>query len=150
MNFAIHSLMYSYYALRALQYRIPRIISMIITFGQITQMVFGFIINYISFERNITGVPCDMTLASASTGLALYSIFFLMFLNFFIKAYLFRPQVNRIVFFNNNEKKIQWYVDMMWNRIWKKTFTSNHSYFCFPNFWLFKTCQIFLNIIKFN
>lgn len=112
MNFAIHSLMYTYYCLRALQYRIPRIVSMTITVAQIVQMIFGLIINYISYKYKTNGTKCDMTLASSITGLALYSLFFILFLNFFICSYFLRPQTKRIVFINDKnhnsiDKKIE-------------------------------------------
>uniref|UniRef100_A0A1B0D5J0 Elongation of very long chain fatty acids protein n=1 Tax=Phlebotomus papatasi TaxID=29031 RepID=A0A1B0D5J0_PHLPP len=41
MNYCVHSLMYSYYALRAMRFHPPRFISMLITTLQLTQMVIG-------------------------------------------------------------------------------------------------------------
>lgn len=103
MNFAIHSAMYSYYCLRALQFRIPRVISVTITCAQIIQMIFGLIINIISFAYKMMGThKCDMTLSAATTGLALYLLFFALFLNFFVHSYLKRPQTRRQLVDNNN------------------------------------------------
>src|SRR5689334_1470491 len=109
MNFVIHSLMYSYYCLRALRIPIHRAISMTITTAQIVQMVFGLVINVISFKYKMEGTKCDMTLASATTGLALYSLFFIQFINFFVCSYFrsLMPKTKKIVFVkDNNHNKI--------------------------------------------
>ncbi|CAG2103209.1 unnamed protein product [Medioppia subpectinata] len=101
MNYTIHSLMYTYYSLRALRIRIPRGISMTITIAQIVQMIFGLIINIISFKYVAEGTHCDMTVPTATTGLALYTLFFILFINFFIYSYFVSPKTKRIVFIND-------------------------------------------------
>ena len=110
MNFLIHSFMYCYYALKALRFQIPKPFAVTITTGQIIQMMFGFWINLYSFKLKITGQPCDCSLAVASTGLLLYSLFFILFINFFFKTYIlpiFIPQksiiLNSTVNLNSNE-----------------------------------------------
>ena len=119
MNFLIHSFMYCYYALKALRFQIPKPFAVTITTGQIIQMMFGFWINLYSFQLKITGKPCDCSLAVASTGLLLYSLFFILFINFFFKTYIlpiFIPQKSIILNstvnlnsseLNNNKQKTQ-------------------------------------------
>ena len=113
MNFAVHSVMYTYYALRSLKVQIPRQIAMSITVGQIVQMLFGFYINIKSFQYKVNGVACDMSLSVASTGLGIYSLFFILFINYFVKSYfasIFGGKANRkqLLELNNNVfKKIQ-------------------------------------------
>ena len=62
MNFIAHSLMYTYYALKAMRISIPLVISISITLIQILQMVFGLYINYTVIEYKNTGIPCDASL----------------------------------------------------------------------------------------
>jgi len=88
MNYLIHTMMYTYFALRALQYRIPRWIAFSITCLQISQMIAGFYINWKSFQLKINGNAVDLSLSVATTGLALYSLFFILFINFLLKSYL--------------------------------------------------------------
>lgn len=42
--------MYSYYALKAMHYRIPRFVSMAITVAQLTQMVGGCAVNLWAYQ----------------------------------------------------------------------------------------------------
>ena len=87
MNFAIHSVMYTYYALKAVRIRIPRKIAMTITVAQIVQMLFGLYINYRAFSMRLEGKHCDTSLSASSSGLFIYGLFFLLFINFFVKSY---------------------------------------------------------------
>lgn len=88
MNFMIHSVMYTYYALKAMKFEIPRFVAMFITLSQITQMCFGLYINFYAYQFKTTGVlPCDLSLSTAAAGLFLYSIFFVLFIKFFFSAY---------------------------------------------------------------
>lgn len=41
MNYTVHSLMYSYYTLRALKIRVPKAVNILITSLQILQMIIG-------------------------------------------------------------------------------------------------------------
>ena len=54
MNFCVHSLMYSYYTLKALRVKIPSSIAMAITSLQLVQMVIGSAVNVLAFlyKRN--------------------------------------------------------------------------------------------------
>ena len=114
MNFSVHSVMYTYYALRALRFKIPRQISMSITIAQIVQMLFGFYVNVKSFQYKVSGVACDISLPVASTGFSIYTLFFILFLNYFVKSYvvsLFYTKAiksKQIIELNNNViKKVQ-------------------------------------------
>jgi elongation of very long chain fatty acids protein 6 len=50
MNFTVHSFMYSYYALKAMNYRVPRFVSMAITVAQLSQMVGGCAVNLWAYQ----------------------------------------------------------------------------------------------------
>lgn len=87
MNFTIHTAMYTYYALKALQVRISRSIAMMITIFQITQMIFGLYINYKAYVIKLSGNSCDTSLSASLCGLFIYFLFFLLFIKFFVFAY---------------------------------------------------------------
>lgn len=56
MNYLVHSLMYSYYAARALGYRVPKKIAMVITISQIIQMVVGCYVTYYAYSKMMLGM----------------------------------------------------------------------------------------------
>ncbi|XP_035683562.1 elongation of very long chain fatty acids protein 6-like [Branchiostoma floridae] len=90
MNFCIHSLMYSYYAVRAAGFRLPKGLSMVITLLQIVQMVAGLLIAVVAHLAFRAGEPCDWSLFdSLLTGL-MYGSYFFLFVNFFHKSYVSR------------------------------------------------------------
>merc|ERR1711936_510683 len=52
INFVVHSLMYTYYAFKALRFRVPRCIAMVIT---CLQMVIGCVVNYTAYTYKSRG-----------------------------------------------------------------------------------------------
>lgn len=90
MNYVVHSLMYSYYALRALQYRIPRVIAMSITSLQILQMILGFYTSFYAFRAKLSGVYCEIPMKTATFGFLVYVAFLYLFARFFIKTYILK------------------------------------------------------------
>lgn len=88
MNTFIHSLMYSYYAFKAMKIRIPRGISVVITFLQICQMAAGCYINYKVFEFVSKGLPCGTSQTNAVISSIMYCSYFYLFARFFYLAYL--------------------------------------------------------------
>lgn len=88
MNVFIHTLMYSYYALAAMKVRIPRQVNVVLTTMQIAQMFVGLYINADCLRRKLSGIPTDLSLSVALSGFSLYFLFFLLFVNFFVKTYL--------------------------------------------------------------
>lgn len=88
MNFAIHSLMYTYYALKALKWQIPRQINVTITTLQVAQMFAGMFINFDSLKRKLLGYPVDASYSILLTGCTLYGLFAILFMNFFIRTYI--------------------------------------------------------------
>ncbi|XP_054166482.1 elongation of very long chain fatty acids protein 6-like [Oppia nitens] len=90
MNFLIHSMMYTYYALRAMRFVIPRVVNVTITSLQIAQMFAGLFINYLALHYKLSGTPCDLSRKVAVFGFSLYFLFFLLFMNFFIRSYILK------------------------------------------------------------
>ena len=90
MNFAIHTVMYGYYAVKALRlFQVPSIVNQVITTGQIVQMIMGFVIS-ISLLIMQTTHPkkCDFSLDSNIFSFLIYLSYLILFVNFFIQTYL--------------------------------------------------------------
>lgn len=90
MNYNVHSLMYTYYALRALRYSPPRFISMVITALQLTQMVIGCAINVWAhgFLQQAGHAACNISPTNIKLSIAMYASYFILFARFFYKTYL--------------------------------------------------------------
>lgn len=94
MNYVVHSMMYSYYFLRALGVRVPKNIAMIVTSSQIVQMIFGCFVTYYSYLLNQRGEMCQISEATAKVALTMYGSYFVLFAKFFINSY-FGPGKNK-------------------------------------------------------
>ena len=96
MNFTVHSLMYTYYAFRALRFvnnsdpmpvlaqfvprfRIPKYVAMVITTLQLVQMVVGCLVNYIAYTLKKRGVECGVSNTNLKMSLLMYTSYFVLF-----------------------------------------------------------------------
>ena len=68
--------------------KIPRQVNVSITTLQIAQMFAGFYINIDCLRRKLTGQPADLSLSVAISGFSLYFLFFMLFVNFFVRTYI--------------------------------------------------------------
>lgn len=91
MNYLVHSVMYTYYAFRALQFRIPQLVAMSITISQIAQMFAGFYINYLVLYMKLYEIECNSSLKAARVGFTIYVLFLVLFLKFFVATYIVLP-----------------------------------------------------------
>lgn len=88
MNFSVHSLMYSYYAIRAAGYKLPKPVAISITSSQIIQMIAGsYFVSY-ALAMKLTGQHCDVTTGRLTYAMIMYVSFGILFINFFIQSYL--------------------------------------------------------------
>ena len=55
MNYSVHSIMYTYYALKAMRVKLPKVLSIFITSCQIIQMIFGLFITITVFQYKNNG-----------------------------------------------------------------------------------------------
>lgn len=91
INFMVHSLMYTYYAMHTLGVKPVRLISMAITSFQILQMLAGiFVVGYANNQLS-QGNPCDVQYSTIRNALIMYASYFVLFVNFFIQAYIINP-----------------------------------------------------------
>jgi elongation of very long chain fatty acids protein 6 len=89
MNYYVHSIMYTYYALKAMRYRPPKTIAMVITTLQLSQMVVGCAINISAYQYLENGhVDCHITRRNINFSFAMYFSYFVLFARFFHKTYL--------------------------------------------------------------
>ena len=59
MNYVVHSFMYTYYALRAMKVRVPRVYSVFVTTLQITQMFIGIFVLVKAYQYKSQGHFCQ-------------------------------------------------------------------------------------------
>jgi len=90
MNFFVHSLMYTYFALQTLNIKPPLFVSMAITTLQILQMVGGIYLIFYTRMKLMANEPCHQTFNVVNCGLVMYGSYFLLFVHFFVEAYIFK------------------------------------------------------------
>lgn len=90
MNYCVHSVMYSYYALRAMGYKPPRFIAMVITSLQLTQMIVGCAINIWAHDylKTSNHSSCHISEINIKLSIAMYFSYFVLFAQFFFVTYL--------------------------------------------------------------
>lgn len=88
LNYGVHSIMYSYYALRAMDFRPPQFVAISITAIQIIQMIFGLAASLYSAAMMMSGRPCGHSADVVIFLLIVYGSYFALFVNFFVKTYV--------------------------------------------------------------
>uniref|UniRef100_A0A8C9UFF7 Elongation of very long chain fatty acids protein 6 n=1 Tax=Serinus canaria TaxID=9135 RepID=A0A8C9UFF7_SERCA len=96
MNYGVHAVMYSYYALRAAGFRVSRKFAMFITLSQITQMLIGCVINYLVFSWMQHG-QCHSHVQNIIWSSLMYLSYFVLFCHFFFEAYIGKTRKERKV-----------------------------------------------------
>merc|ERR550539_2137027 len=92
MNYFVHSLMYTYFALRAMRVRVPKVVAMVITSLQLLQMVVGCAVNYFAFKFKESGRPCAVSDNNLFYSALMYFSYFVLFARFFYKAYFCKSE----------------------------------------------------------
>merc|ERR1740131_922874 len=92
MNFIVHSIMYTYYAFKALRYRVPKVIAMVITSLQLVQMIIGCVVNYMAANYKQNGLQCGVSDTNLKLSLLMYCSYFVLFARFFYNAYVNKCQ----------------------------------------------------------
>jgi len=91
MNFSVHSVMYSYYALKSLRFQIPKTASMLITSLQLLQMIVGCFITYMAFQYKKRGFICHVSEQNLQVSSIMYLSYAFLFSRFFRDTY-FSPK----------------------------------------------------------
>lgn len=87
VNYSIHSMMYSYFAFKAMKFRIPKVISICITSLQIVQMVVGLTVSMNVMVLRYRGEECHQSMENAAAAVLMYFSYFLLFVHFFYRSY---------------------------------------------------------------
>ncbi|XP_064458316.1 very long chain fatty acid elongase 6-like isoform X1 [Ornithodoros turicata] len=90
MNYVVHSIMYSYFALCSFRVRLPRAISLVITTLQIMQMMMGAYVTALGLR---SGQSCAISEHTAWLAIYMYTSYFVLFALFFYGSYL-KPKRN--------------------------------------------------------
>lgn len=91
MNYAVHAVMYSYYALRALKFKVPNQVRIVITLLQLMQMVVGCCVNFYVYNVKNSGRFCAITYENIGYSFLMYFSYFVLFAKFFYDAYINPP-----------------------------------------------------------
>jgi len=95
MNYLVHSVMYTYYAFKAMRFRVPRCLAMIITTLQLIQMVVGCVVNFWTYQMKEDGMECQVSDTNIKISLLMYISYFVLFARFFYNAYC-KPMENKM------------------------------------------------------
>ena len=87
MNFGVHSIMYSYYLLKALGVRGLSFIAQSITVLQLTQFFAGFAVTLAAAWFYVSDRPCHTNRNEVIAALLIYGSYFVLFVNFFHHRY---------------------------------------------------------------
>ena len=88
MNYLVHSFMYTYYALRAMRFKIPRWVNVVITSMQLLQMIIGTALNVYIYNAKMNGNYCQQTYENLRYSLMMYFSYFVLFGHYFYNAYI--------------------------------------------------------------
>ena len=91
MNFAVHSVMYTYYAVKALGWYVPKRVALLITIMQISQMFGGLIVILTASHSKQQGQPCEIYNPVVYVGLGIYASYAFLFIRFFLARYCSTP-----------------------------------------------------------
>lgn len=86
LNLSIHSVVYSYYTVTAMGFRVPKPIMMLITISQIVQMAVFIVINFFGFLWQ-NDKDCQNSWPVLIIPLFFYITLLVLFYDFFMKTY---------------------------------------------------------------
>ena len=93
INFGVHTLMYSYYAMKSASLHIPSKVAQFITAIQILQMFLGLFITMTVFNKHIVqGLSCNVDHMVIYMGLVIYGSYTVLFLRFFYNRYILKQK----------------------------------------------------------
>jgi len=88
MNYCVHSLMYSYYALRAMKFKIPRFVMVTITGLQTLQMFIGVWLGAYVFSLKVRHLPVQQSWGNLAFLGVMYLSYLFLFSQFFYNSYV--------------------------------------------------------------
>jgi hypothetical protein len=93
MNYAVHSVMYGYFAVTATKYRkMATPFAMLITLAQLLQMVVGMYVTVKAVLYQANGHECHVNKTNSALGLLMYFSYFVLFSKLFVDNYLLKKK----------------------------------------------------------
>ncbi|XP_043507923.1 elongation of very long chain fatty acids protein 6-like [Frieseomelitta varia] len=97
VNSFIHSWMYSYYALKAMGFKLPKWLAMTITTLQIAQMFWGILVTVSAYYyAYIAQVQCNVPVKNLTFTTLMYLSYLILFINFFKQTYFSNKRANKV------------------------------------------------------
>ena len=91
INYAVHSIMYTYYSLKAASLYVPSKIALFITVLQLVQMFIGLFVNgYVYYQSIVLQRECNANQKSIYLGLVVYGSYAVLFMHFFFSRYIWK------------------------------------------------------------
>jgi len=93
MNYAVHSVMYGYFAAMGSKYRksVSRY-AIYITLLQLAQMLVGMFVTVRAVMYQAAGEECHVQETNSALGLSMYASYFVLFLKLFVDNYFLKPK----------------------------------------------------------
>jgi elongation of very long chain fatty acids protein 6 len=105
MNYCVHSIMYGYFALRALRFRIPSHVRISVTSLQIIQMMIGLGVVISAYFLKHGGTECHQSYNNMALTVVMYVSYLVLFLNFFHQEYSVSEK--KLNFKRTSEEKVK-------------------------------------------
>lgn len=90
VNYFVHAIMYSYYAVKASGRNPPKWLAKVITTVQLSQMFFGLFFNYMAIRAVTIGKPCKMDWFTVGISVFFYATYAVLFANFYYWTYIYK------------------------------------------------------------
>lgn len=87
MNYTVHAVMYGYYCLQALKMMPKSFPVIIITIGQIAQMIIGTIVCFSAWYFKLSRKSCNNDMTNLIAGAVMYLSYFYLFFDFMVTRY---------------------------------------------------------------
>ena len=92
VNFFVHAVMYTYFAVKASGRNPPRIVAKMITILQLSQMFFGIFFNVTAIRAVLMGRMCQNDWFTVGISWALYASYAILFGNFYYWTYIHKKK----------------------------------------------------------
>ena len=89
MNYTIHTIMYTYYALKVIGVKVPSVLARTLTALQLSQMFVGILVSSVALRAKSGdyGIECNVSYRVLYLGQAIYVSYFALFAHFYYNRY---------------------------------------------------------------
>lgn len=90
VNYTVHAIMYSYYAVKASGRNPPRFMARMVTLLQLSQMFIGLYLNFTAIRAVTLGKVCRMDWFTVGISVFFYASYAILFANFYYWTYIYK------------------------------------------------------------